>query len=277
MPDKQQKQPAKHVKSVTHQKHLFVVYMWDADKVTGMNTEQLINFDEEYITKLAASRGIGWVDKNHMIPSDKNTPETGSIFEPDWQKTRSLQQILEMIPDFKYDLALDSTPPNIQDDRQLLEQAGVEPDALLEKCRYFIIPAPGRLGMVNAEELDENTPIKLVTVKPGTPPSVCVNLPKLSMPRTNQTTVILGPGPDESHPWVLWTLHPGLPLKPATVDEQHLQTLQQLSELANTKNQTLTIKDYIAICGAGPVKIQAATHLHTIPKKPPVATQHQTW
>lgn len=104
----------------------------------------------------------------------------------------------------------------VDDHRQKFVALGVESDALLPFCRYILVETRGYNGIVKAGDLDANTLVTAVTTKPGCPCSLTVE--GIPLQPTTIGTLILGPG-ENGEPWVVWTAHPGLPIRPTSAEE----------------------------------------------------------
>lgn len=104
------------------------------------------------------------------------------------------------------------------DDRDKFQQLGVPPSALVEDCRYLMVETPGRIGIQKATDLAEDMPVKVVRTKPGVPCSLVVEVEPNNLPLTKYGTVIIGPKNDADPTEMIWTAHPGPPIKPAIAD-----------------------------------------------------------
>ncbi|MEI6237716.1 MAG: hypothetical protein WCP03_03910 [Candidatus Saccharibacteria bacterium] len=109
------------------------------------------------------------------------------------------------------------------DDRAKLATMGVPETALLSHCRYLIVETPGELGIINASELLPDSPIEVIRTKPNTPCSLVFR--STEFPETNLGLVIIGlnqkqspDGSDPSTKEMVWTVHPGPPVQPASED-----------------------------------------------------------
>ena len=113
---------------------------------------------------------------------------------------------------------------NLQgDDRQILIEKGVDPTALMAECRYLVVKTPGEVGIIKATELPDDTEVKVVRTKPGTPCSLIVE--GENFPTADFGVVVIGPNekqkddePEPSTKEMVWTAHPGLPIRPAKDD-----------------------------------------------------------
>ena len=109
-----------------------------------------------------------------------------------------------------------------RDDRARLLADGVPASALLEHCRYLRVPAAGRMGLLDAAALPADTPVQVIRTKPGAPCSLVVRADRGDT--VDYATVIIGPNepqpgdPPASTREMVWTAHPGPPIRPATFD-----------------------------------------------------------
>jgi hypothetical protein len=147
------------------------------------------------------------IEKRHFI----RETAVGSLFT----EAGSLSDLLEKVVDQRGDLR--------GDDRDKLIHRGVSEEALLKDCRYLMVNTPGEVGIIPASDLSDETPVRVVQTKPGVPLSLVVEMPTL--PETDFGTVIIGPNeqekpedPPPSTKEMVWTVHPGPPVRPATVD-----------------------------------------------------------
>ncbi len=112
------------------------------------------------------------------------------------------------------------------DDREQFIAMGVKPDALLSFCRYIKVNTPGEVGIKNIKELSPDTKVKIVRTKQGAPCSLVVEGDNL--PEVNFGTIVVGPNekpesakpedPEPSTKEMIWTVHPGLPVRPVMED-----------------------------------------------------------
>jgi hypothetical protein len=109
------------------------------------------------------------------------------------------------------------------DDRQKFIDMGVKPEALLGVCRYLKVETPGEVGIVSVKDLSPDTQVKVIRTKQGAPCSLVVE--GKNLPKTDFGTIIIGPNekskPEDLEPStteMVWTVHPGLPVRPATED-----------------------------------------------------------
>lgn len=111
------------------------------------------------------------------------------------------------------------------DDRAKFLELGVPDKALLPECRYLLIETTGEIGIVNINDsrLQPDTEVRVERRKPNVPCSLIVSLQEF--PQTNIGTIVIGPNekfdhnsPEPSTKEMIWTAHPGLPIRPATAD-----------------------------------------------------------
>lgn len=102
------------------------------------------------------------------------------------------------------------------DHRYELLAAGVDQGALLLQCRYILVRTPGTFGLVLASELDPGTAVVSVRTKVGSPCSLVAETCAVAIPTVEVATVVFGPDTDDHE--VLWTMHPGYPIRPAEAD-----------------------------------------------------------
>lgn len=135
----------------------------------------------------------------------------GSLFT----EAKNLQELLERA--IKQRGSLDG------DDREKLIELGVSPEALMVQCRYLKVETKGELGMAKINELPADTKVKVIRTKPGVPCSLVVESD--SFPEVEFGTIVIGPNekekeedPEPSTKEMIWTVHPGLPVRPASED-----------------------------------------------------------
>ena len=110
------------------------------------------------------------------------------------------------------------------DDREKFIAMGVKPEALMAFCRYLKVETPGEVGIANVKDLAPDTKVKIIRTKQNAPCSLVVE--GQNLPITEFGTIIIGPNekgknPDDPKPStkeMIWTVHPGLPVRPATED-----------------------------------------------------------
>lgn len=105
-----------------------------------------------------------------------------------------------------------------RDDRDLFTREGVPAAALLNDCRYLRVAARGHMGLVDAHDLPDDEPVRVVRHKPGVPCSLTVR--RAFGAEVDYATVIVGPNTHEraSTALMVWTAHPGPPVQPASDD-----------------------------------------------------------
>jgi hypothetical protein len=135
----------------------------------------------------------------------------GSLFT----EVASLEELLEV--------AIKQRGNLFGDDREKFIEMGVDPMALLASCRYLMVQTPGEVGIVRVKDLSPDTQVKVIRTKVGVPCSLVVE--GNEFPKTNFGTIIIGPNqrqkpedPAPSTSEMVWTAHPGLPVRPVTED-----------------------------------------------------------
>jgi hypothetical protein len=104
------------------------------------------------------------------------------------------------------------------DDRQKFIEMGIKSEALMPQCRYLKVDTKGEFGIIKATDLSPDTKVKIIRTKAGAPCSLVVL--KKELPQVDYGTVVIGPneGPEPSTKEMIWTVHPGLPVRPASKD-----------------------------------------------------------
>jgi|GEM_PF-2900239 len=104
------------------------------------------------------------------------------------------------------------------DDRVKFAAMGVSPDGLLPQCRYLLVKTAGEVGIVSIKDVGQAESVYVERTKPGTPCTLSVT--RENMPQTDIATIIIGPNEQEngSTEEMIWTVHPGLPIRPARED-----------------------------------------------------------
>lgn len=112
------------------------------------------------------------------------------------------------------------------DDREQFITMGVKPEALLAFCRYLKVDTAGEVGVKSVKELPLDTKVKVIRTKQAAPCSLVVYSD--NFPTVNFGTIIIGPNekaktakpedPEPSTKEMVWTVHPGLPVRPASED-----------------------------------------------------------
>ncbi|MEM5861258.1 MAG: hypothetical protein QXJ20_02595 [Candidatus Aenigmatarchaeota archaeon] len=114
--------------------------------------------------------------------------------------------------------------------KKLMKKAGLSQEeiekAFLPECRYLLVKTEGRIGMIRVDQLDPNTEIKIKRLKEGVPASLIVEVESSKdFPFVNYGVIIIGPNekekpedPEPSTKEMVWTAHPGFPIKPAKGD-----------------------------------------------------------
>lgn len=137
----------------------------------------------------------------------------GSLFT----ETASLNELLQK--------AIDQRGNLDGDDREQFIAMGVKAEALLPFCRYLKVEAAGEVGIKSARELPADTKVKVIRTKQGTPCSLFIESDEFS--KVNFGTIVIGPNeksrdtpdaPEPSTSEMVWTVHPGLPVRPVMED-----------------------------------------------------------
>jgi hypothetical protein len=109
------------------------------------------------------------------------------------------------------------------DDREEFINMGVPTEALMPQCRYIKVNTPGEVGIVKIADLSPDTEVKVERKKPNTPCALIVE--QAQLPEVDFGTIIIGPNekenPDDPEPStaeMVWTVHPGIPIRPASED-----------------------------------------------------------
>lgn len=109
------------------------------------------------------------------------------------------------------------------DDREKFTALGVPPEAMMPNCRYLKVETKGEVGIVKVSDLSPETPVRVIRTKPKVPCSLVVE--GTEFPQVDFGTIIIGPNakgraddPEPSTSEMVWTVHPGLPIRPATED-----------------------------------------------------------
>ena len=105
------------------------------------------------------------------------------------------------------------------DDRDALIASGAPRDAFVDGPRYLMVHTPGVQGVVAASDLDDDDVVSFEVTKPDAPPTAIVDDGSVGRPRTDVATVIVGPAPSDPSREVLWTAHPGLPVRPTSSEQ----------------------------------------------------------
>lgn len=167
------------------------------------------NYTQE-VSRVLPQEQVGYFQAVH----DKHfVPETaiGSLFTD----ARNLHELLQIAAGQRG--GLDG------DDREEFIRRGVPAGALMPQCRYLMVHTPGEVGITRVSDLPPDTEVQVIRTKPQTPCSLVVEREKL--PSVDFGTIIIGPNekeqpkdPDPSTEEMVWTAHPGLPVRPATED-----------------------------------------------------------
>lgn len=111
----------------------------------------------------------------------------------------------------------DLTPAQLRECLTKAEWASYDHPAVMQGCKAFIAPIPGRLGIVDLSSLAEDPMVTLDDRKGTGKASATVR--GLIGPEVSFTVAILGPN-ETTGILELWTFHPGAPVVPSIVDVQ---------------------------------------------------------
>jgi hypothetical protein len=154
-----------------------------------------------------ASAYFNQVEEKHFNPETA----VGSLFT----EVKSLESLLKLAK--KQRGSLDG------DDRELFIKMGVPAEALLPMCRYLKVETGGEVGIVKLAELADKVEVRVLRTKQNVPCTLAVASD--TMPTTDFGTIIIGPNkknkpedPEPSTAEMVWTVHPGLPVRPVMED-----------------------------------------------------------
>jgi hypothetical protein len=146
---------------------------------------------------------------------------------------------------------LDSNPKLLSetDDRDKFISAGVPKEALLNDRKYFMIEAEGEEGMIDCNELGDDSQVKIEKMKSGSLSFTTTG----NYQKTNLATVIIGNYPKDKTRKALITLFPGLPTDPArsSITEENdlglkdgdVLSLKELKEKVGRDDLLLQVKN----------------------------------
>lgn len=164
------------------------------------------------------------LEVNQVLPEEKSAyfadmgakhfvPETavGSLFTD----VHDLRSLLRLAQTQRGGLA--------GDDREMFIALGAPEASMLPQCRYLKVETNGEVGIESVKELEPTTAVKVVRTKADAPCSLVIE--KDEMPSISFGTIIIGPNgqlhpgdPEPSTSELVWTVHPGLPVRPAMGD-----------------------------------------------------------
>ena len=101
------------------------------------------------------------------------------------------------------------------------------PEGAFPGCTYYKINIPGKNGIVDLDELPENSPLFLSITHAGTGRLSVSTTQKVPAKDERETTIILGD--EEGVGEIMFTLHPGLPVAPSDLTIEGLE--EQYPEL----------------------------------------------
>lgn len=135
------------------------------------------------------------------------------------------------------------------DDKEKFSEKGVPNDAMLPFCRYLMVNTEGKMGMVKATDLPDDTKVKVVRTKPNAPCSFVVEVDSTEqLTDVDYATIIIGPNekneenPNPSTKEMIWTIHPGPPIRPATSDIIEEGTVVTAKELLSNEQLLENVK-----------------------------------
>ncbi len=168
---------------------------------------------EEQIAKVLPIEKKGYfqdIEKKHFNPETA----VGSLFT----EVKDLSELLTKTIEQRG--SLDG------DDREQFIAMGVKPEALLAFCRYLKVDTAGEVGVKSIKEFPLDTKVKVLRTKQAAPCSLVVYSD--DFPTVDFGTIIIGPNekdkiakledPEPSTKEMIWTVHPGLPIRPAVAD-----------------------------------------------------------
>ena len=168
---------------------------------------------EEQIAKVLPKEMAGYFEDTEKKHFDSATA-IGSLFT----EVKTLEGLLVK--------AIEQRGNLDDDDRKQFIAMGVPPDAMLGFCRYIKVNTPGETGIRSIKDFPPETKVKVIRAKRGTPCSLVVETDNL--PWVDFGTIIIGPNersemakPEDPMPStkeMIWTVHPGLPVRPAEKD-----------------------------------------------------------
>lgn len=179
----------------------------EASEINAILPSEQIDYLADTARKHWGPSAIG--SRFNRAVSDRDNPDAGV------GKIKDLVTLLETAQAQRGDLK--------GDDRNILVEKGVSPEALLSFCRYLVVEVPGEVGIIQAKELPNDTKVQVVRRKHGAPCSLVIK--GNEYPRVNFGVIIIGPNErqkdEDSEPTtkeMIWTAHPGLPIRPSEVD-----------------------------------------------------------
>lgn len=100
----------------------------------------------------------------------------------------------------------------------------------MPQCRYVKVETEGENGIIPTSECDADEKVHVVRTKVDAPCSLVIE--RSSRPKTNSATIIFGSDPESGNE-IVWTAHPGAPIRPssgATWEEGTTLTVQDVRE-----------------------------------------------
>lgn len=165
--------------------------------------EDLLRGDDEYLKYLSS------IQKKHF----DSEYAIGSFFT----EVKNLKQL--------FNLAKSQRGSLDGDDRKIFIEKHVPKEVFSNDCFYLYVKVKGKIGIIKAEELCDETPVYIIKAKPDiikdgvtyvTPAKLCVVLEEL--PISNEATIIIGNNPTDILYKKIITTHPGFPVLPRKND-----------------------------------------------------------
>ncbi len=125
----------------------------------------------------------------------------------------------------------------ILDDDKELSEFIPEEGAGIPICTYYSVELPGKNGIRNLDDLPEDSPLYLTIAHAGTGKFDVCTSSQVEAKDEEKTTLILGP--EDGIGEVLFTLHPGLPIKPSDLKFEDLIQNPLYNELIEKKVKEL--------------------------------------
>ena len=115
------------------------------------------------------------------------------------------------------------------------------PEGAIPGCTYFSINIPGKNGIINIDDLPEESPLFLSITHAGTGRLSISTTTKVPAKNESETTIILGN--EEGIGEVMFTLHPGLPAAPSDLTlEKLVEQYPDLKSVIEGKSSELLAK-----------------------------------
>lgn len=114
----------------------------------------------------------------------------------------------------------DKTPDQVLADLKTVAWQPYTHPAIMEGCTAFVSPLPGRMGMIDLSTVPGDTPVTLEDPKNTGKVSAVLEawrLPSVDVLKTDFTVIILGPNDKPPEAEIVFTFHPGSPVRPSLV------------------------------------------------------------